>query len=312
VERITAERLSPIDLDGHARERLRDRARFRVTTERFGVRLEMAFEDESAAALHRHRYARFLSEAAEPQLRLRAVNDGELTNFFFEGGAAYRWHEPLNARGIGFLADALETTAFFTTLCPHLVFHAAALAIDNVAIAISAASESGKTTTALACARRGMSLYSDEWCVFDGRNVLPYPRALSVRRDGLALFSAERTGDPVTARAVALQADRTRNLAFEELFGEGAVPTPRPLAAIFFIAGRSDAPHVAPLDSASAVQSLLSAPLRSSRPRAARVAAAFEVLSSARAFSLTLGTPDATALAIAETARALRATERCA
>lgn len=308
---IHGERLVAVEIDARSRERMRRRAGNVVRIRFFETSIAVGFDDSAAAAAFEKRYRSFASDDPA-RLRISAVSDNGGAVFFIDGGPAYRWEGALHARGLEFLADCVMGEAYFSRISHLVSFHAAAVALDDVAIAITAASEGGKTTTAVACARRGMPLYSDELCILDGPSVQPYPRALNLREGSLALLAAECSDDRVTMRIRARQGEKWRNIGFSELFGGDPMSAPRPLAAIFFIDGRASRPRIESYAAAEALPRLLASPLRSAQRGAARITQALEILSRARAFRLILGTPDATARAIGEAVSGLLRAERCA
>ena len=67
----------------------------------------------------------------------------------------------------------------------HVFVHAGVVAVDGRAVVIPGRSFAGKTTLVAELVRAGAEYYSDEFAVIDpnGR-VHPYPRPLSIRRDG--------------------------------------------------------------------------------------------------------------------------------
>ena len=112
-----------------------------------------------------------------------------------------------------FLADAFALTEFLRERDDGIVsLHAATVGLPGGVAAIIGDSNVGKTTTAVACARAGMDLYSDERCLIDQRSMIySFPRAINVRATGLQLLVADefRGNDPIRAR---LRAHRGRRL----------------------------------------------------------------------------------------------------
>jgi hypothetical protein len=286
---ITAEGLVPVELSASQRAALGVRATHCAATTWFGTTIEIGFDNAEAAAMHRRRYAR-LPASATPDLRGYAVVADDVTYFWIDDGPAFRWDDPLGASSLQFLADVVVRTEYFMERSSLQSFHAATVRVNGCAAAITAASMGGKTTTAIACARRGMPLYSDERCILDGEMVLPFPRAINVRAGSLALLGIDRPGGDWTF------------IDYPELFGTEELPDPRPLRAIFFIAGRGSEPIAQPMPLETAVAALLGAPLRGRSRGPARVVEATRLLRRARPYALTLGTPDETARLIARTA----------
>ena len=232
---------------------MRERATKSVRLRFFETSLEVAFDHADAAAYFSKRYRRFACDEVAT-LRIAAIRDDAGAFFFVDNGSAYRWQEgPVSALELGSLADCIMDEQFFRNTSTMVCLHAATMALDDVAFAVTAPSQGGKTTTAVACARRGMPLYSDEWCIFDGSSVHPFPRALNLRQGSLDLLGSECLKDPVTRRLRTRQGEDWRNVDFTELFGELKVPEPRPLAAIFFIDGREAMPRIEPFSAAEAI-----------------------------------------------------------
>jgi hypothetical protein len=286
---ITADRLTAIELDAADRADLAARAAHAAATTWFGTTIEIRFDDAAAADLHRRRYARLPAQGMA-DLRAHAAVLGEGTYFCIEDGPAFRWNDPLGPSATQFLADVVVRTEYFMERSPYQSFHAAAVRVNECAAAITAASMGGKTTTAIACARRGMPLYSDERCILDGELVLPFPRAINIRAASLDLLGlATHRGEDWTF------------VDYVELFGDASLPEPRPLRAIFFITGRGPKATVEAMPLESAVTALVRAPLRGRARGADRVVEATRLLRRARPYTLTLGTPDETARLIAQT-----------
>jgi hypothetical protein len=302
---LSADGLEEVQLPFRLQRSLPARAAEQVALDWLGTRIAVGFDDPVAAGLYRRRYARFLTRSPA-SVRAYAVRDAGGTFFWVEGGRAYRWpHALRDPEAIEFLADYVVRHAYFMRMSRYLSFHAAAVALEREAFALCATSGGGKTTSALACVRRGMPLYSDERCILDGDLVLPFPRAINVRAGALELLCAEPAFDDggLAERLAGHRGADWQRVDFAELFGPAPTPAPRPLAAIFFIIGRAGSPRVAPMPMREALPALLNAPLRS-RSRGLEMAAeATRILARARAYALTLGAPDATALLLRETLR---------
>jgi hypothetical protein len=204
---------------------------------------------------------------------------------------------------MAFLADAVTNRAFFDVTPELLSFHAAALRVGEAAAAISALSTGGKSTTAIACARRGMGLYSDERCVLRDGRVQAFPRAVNIRQGGLELLSSEDVHDDegIGLRLRAHLNDDWISASFAELIGDRPRSAPAKLEAIFFIVARKTIPSVKLMPLGEAIVRLLSAGLCGPKPGLDRVAAAAALCRQSRAYELTIGTPDDTALLIGAT-----------
>jgi hypothetical protein len=305
---VTAAQLVDIELTASARRELLKRASEIVTIEWFGKRIAVHFDEAAAAASFHKRYTAFLSSES-PDLvvcAVRAGNEAGEPIFWAEPGGACRYPAALHGDVIAFLADAVTHRAFFDVNPAIMSFHAAAVRIGDAAAAISATSTGGKSTTALACARRGMVLYSDERCVLVDGFVHAFPRAINVRKGGMELLLAQDVpGDGgIGKRLQPHGGAHWESASFEEIFGDRSLPAPAALEAIFFIEGRADAPHVAPLPLDGAIVRLLTAGFCGPKCGMDRVAAATAILQRTRVYGLTLGSPDETAQLIASTTNA--------
>lgn len=305
---VMAKDLVEFELSGDARLALAQRARHVVMLHWFGRCLAVGFEQAGAAQIFRHRYRAFDAQGT-PQLRVYAATSQDANGepvFFSDSGAAYRY--PARLRGdevIAFLADASLQRAFFDINREIVSFHAAAVRIGDVAAAISAISTGGKSTTAIACARRGMPLYTDERCVLKDGIVQPFPRAVNIRCGGLELLASDDVPDDgcIGDRLRSHGSEEWTSASFAEVLGTSELPRPAPLEAVFFIIGRGFAPRVEALERRDAIVQLLHGGLCGPPPGLDRVAAAAALARMTRVYTLILGTPDDTALLIAATTR---------
>jgi hypothetical protein len=305
VRVVSAANLVEIKLDDTQRSSLLDRARHSAVVEWFGRKVEIRSNQRFEVEALRRRYLQFLT-AGSPDLIVCAVaTDNEEATIFAHPGNAFRYPDLLQRpRLLAFLTDAVMQHEFFSKSPSLVSFHAAALRIGNAALAISATSTGGKSTTAFACVRRGMELYTDERCVVIEGQVHPFPRAVNLRAGGIELLTAEHVPDD-GGIADALRPYAGKNLEaaqFCEILGDRSLPQPAKLESIFFITGRSHAPSVRLLDLGPALQQLFDAALCGPAPGMDRLATATALLRDARAYELTLGAPDDTALVIAAAA----------
>ena len=309
AEAITAANLVPVELQAGMRRRLLDGAHETVLLEWFGSKVAVRFNQPFEAEAFRRRYRDFLTAGA-PDLTVCATGaDDEDPVFFAEPGSAWRYPAILRRPGlIAFLADAVTQQAFFGHNDRIVSFHAAAVHAGSAAVALAATSTGGKTTTSLACARRGMPVYTDERCVvLDGR-VHAFPRAMNVRAGGIDLLASENVRDDgdLGRRLRAHAGKDWEFVHFSELFGARPLPKPQRLDSILFITGKALTPAIEPLEREAALAHLLGSSFCGPRPGMDRVAAAAAMLHHVRPFSLTLGKPDETALLIEATARCQR------
>jgi len=302
---IVAEDLEIVALAPQTRRRLAPSALATVTVDFLGTAVAVSFENEQAAARYAKRYGRFRSERA-PQVTAFAVSDAASTYFWYSDRPAFRWpRADLTPASIDFLADSVVRREYFSATS-HLTFHAAAVEVERGAVAIVAPSTGGKTTTSIACARRGLRLFTDEECITKDGWVHPFPRAINLRADGIDRILADPSFEDggIRDRLLAHRGEAWNCATFDDLFGAFAVPQARPLVAMYFIGAYAPAPAIEPLARAKALSLFLTAWPRSKRGGIDRVADILELFSAAPPYALTLGTPDATARAIATAGRA--------
>lgn len=298
----TAAQLERCSLPEHVASALVQRTRERVRIAFDEAVVDVRFECREAAKRFHRRYVDFVSSA--PIARTMDVACDDSATYWHAGERVYRWPGVLkDPYEIAFLTDTLVRHELFAYGGPHFAFHAAAVRIGDVAIAISGVSGSGKTTTTIACARLGMAPYSDEQCAMAGGDVVPFPRAIDVRAGTVAAFACEPdfADRGIRERLVARRGRRWTSARFADLFGVATVPEPAPLVALYFIVGRGDAVGIEPLDLAASLPLYFGAFPLGHRDGVVRVADALAFLRRTPAFALTLGTPDATARALLAT-----------
>ena len=303
---VDASMLQRIDDDG-VRIELAPLAVHPVTFTIAGVPVEVRFNVAGAAGIYRLRYQHMLSSQAPIMTAYAVARTPGETVFWAGDGPLYCWdRSEIPDRVIAFFADAVATTTFLRSIDNVIALHAAALTDGRSAAFIAGVSTAGKSTTAIACFRRGLRLYSDEFCLVRAGGVLPYPRAISVRREGLELLLADAAPkSPVDAWLRANRGDDRENVGFDELFGNPACPAPRPLRIAFAAVAKERAPSVRSI--APAQMLAHTKPFARLKPRGlAGVAALLEVLQPLTCYELTLGPPDETAELIAQVLRADR------
>jgi len=307
---VNADNLHVTSIDPTALNELKVRAVHCVALDVHGLGLAVRFENKAAADFFRRRYCAF-PPAGKAAFECFAVEGPLGPTFWAENGPVLYWPTPLIPRCIAFLADAVSMKAFFNSRDDLVSFHAAAVRVGDVAAAVFAHTNGGKTTTAIACARRGMQLYSDERCNISGLNVLPFPRNLNVRSGSVDLLATESVpGDlGITDRMKERSGANWFNASFEDIFGSAGVPPPRPLAAIFFIAGSAGAASAEPMPTSVSIAKFSRSGLRSAIRGFDRAALLARMLQNVRCYSLWLGTPDATATLIQKTVSAQAAVD---
>lgn len=300
-----AEDLQKCPISMETRRHLGMRAVRRVRVDFLNSVLEVGFDDARAAERFARRYARFKSEGPVCE-RAFAIRSGDATFFWYEGRPGYRWPaRDLDASEIDFLTDSVVRREFFGTREDTLTFHAAAIEIERGALAIVAPSTGGKTTTAIACARRGMRLFTDEECVIREGRVAPFPRAINLRADGIERILADPTFEDygIRDRLVPHRGTSWSCVGFDELFGREALPEPQPLVGIYFIRSGGPPASIEPMTRTEALPLFLAAWPRSKRVGVDRVADVLQLMSVAPPSALRLGTPDETALVLQRAGR---------
>jgi hypothetical protein len=164
-------------------------------------------------------------DAAETQMELKHAASGAFT-------VSADGHDVLESsnREIALGAMDAQIRAYIALNAPDRIFvHAGVVAVGEVAMLLPGSSFAGKTTLVAALVRAGASYYSDEFAVLDDAGfVHPYPKPLSVRRNG--------TGDSVEVPAASLggatgdEAIPVGLIAVTS-FRSGAVFDPDPLSA---------------------------------------------------------------------------------
>jgi hypothetical protein len=296
---FTADELTRIDANCQSLTHVRESACHDVRFAFDRAIVSVRFADLEAANMHRSRYRHMLA-TGEPALTLYVAARGAATHFWIPAVAAYRWDRYVLApHAISFLADAVATTHAFESLPDTIVLHAAAVAGPSGVAALVGTTEAGKTTTSLACARLGLALLSDEFCVRTPRGVIPFPRTLNIRRGGIELLAeGAEPGLPLNDWIITNGGADRHDVGFDELFGDWQRPGPGPLRAVFLVAGR-DAVAQAKVATPAG---LLPRILPWSRMKARGVDAAselLELLQGVACFELVLGTPEETARLVA-------------
>jgi hypothetical protein len=300
---VSADDLLPISPSAAAIASGRLRARFPVTLRLAGETCVVRFDDAETCRLFARRYADMAADGNEPAAHEAfAVRDPVLGHLFWAtGDTAYRWpHGAAAPHVVAFLADAVALTAFIVRRTDGLIsLHAAVAAIEGGAAAIIGDSNAGKTTTALACARIGMQLYSDERCII-GRETIahPFPRAMNIRDTGRRLLTQDvlDDDDPVGRRLRARPEGAWDDVLFSDLFGRNE-HRPQPLRAAFLIAGVASQPSLEPATASQATRAANRWAYGAGRGLD-KLARLFEIFRNVACFSLVLGTPDASARAI--------------
>ena len=260
------------------------------------VRLEWA----TAAEVYGRRYRRLLS-TRPPDLTAYAGGwkPGEVY-FWIGGGPTYVWlHSQLGRNEIAFLMDAVVNSTVFTSTDDLVALHAATVGNGAAIAAIVGTTTAGKTTTAIACARRGLDLYSDEFCLVMPEGVLACPRALNLREGGIELLAQDAAPQSVLDEWLRNNRGGDRdNVGFDELFGELPELPQLPLRLAFTIVGRDTEPRATPLSAARMVAHVEPWVRMKARGLDA-VEALHALVRRVACYELILGRPDDTARLIA-------------
>ena len=296
---IYADDLEPIVGPAWSQEQIGARTPHAVTIAVADSEITVRFDDARCAALFSERYADQQVGGPAPLVHY-VVHTTTGYLFWSPGGVAWTWARGrLGAGAVAFLADATAITALINS-SPHLLtFHAAAVAIQGVAAAIAGDSGAGKTTSAIACARRGMGLYSDELCVLRGGKVMPFARTLHIRTGGLQLLALDAIdGELMPVRDGV-------NVRISTLFGWRAIPPPAPLRAVFLLSGREEHPELRRVAWFDVAPALIRSMESNDATPLQRIARVLAVLREVECFRLVLGPPDETALLVRRTLCAL-------
>jgi hypothetical protein len=255
--------------------------------------ISVRFSRAAAAAAFAERFAD-MRGTSEPAITAYAVDFSDEAFFWCSSQRVHRWPQRAGDGLLAFFADTLAMHEYLTTK-DDFAFHAAVVANDAALAAIVGSSTAGKTTTAIAAARNGFAMYSDERCVVQNGLVVPFLRAVSVREGGRALLLADpRDASPIDARLREMPVEAERTIRPSRLLRERAGGPPRPLGAVFVLDGHAHTPEL----TACTLYDVLPALLRSAASkdkgldRTTRLA---RELRNVPLFRLRLGTPDATA-----------------
>lgn len=215
--------------------------------------------------------------------------------FWSDHAPSWRWTQgTLPPNAIAFLADAVMISAVIRYDPEMASIHAAALEYQGTAVAIAGHSSANKIATLMACARRDMRVYSDERAIVRGNVVHPFLRRCSVRAAGPRLLLADRQTLPDVPE-----------LSLKTCFGAAAIAKPRPLGALFVLAGSGSTASLEPIDAATALPAITRW-FDARGDLMDRVTRAISPLRGLHCFRLILGSPDETAVTIGRAISALR------
>ena len=258
-----------------------------------GITLEFCTDMPDVARIFALRYADHPA-TREPDFRYYAATVRGGYAFWCAHAPTWRWAQgALPPDAIVFLADSVALSAVLRFDDGLASMQAAAIELNGIAGAIAGQSTTGKTTTLLACARRGMRVYSDERVLLRHSMVHPFLRRCSVRAAGARLLLADRDADRL-ADALRISPE----LSLKTCFGSEAIAEPHKLRALFVIEGAGHCAGLELIDTAAALPSITRW-FDARGDMVDRVSRAIGILRGVRCYRLTLGSPDETAAAIA-------------
>jgi hypothetical protein len=283
-----------------ARRRLAGQAAYHVSVAIAGTVAQARFARADAVDVYRRRYRHLLANGRPDVIAYAVAERSDRTYFWVDGGAMYLWERgPLGRKQTAALAEAALNDAVFTSSDGLVAIHAAVVSDGSGAAAIIGASTAGKSTTAIACARRGLALHSDEVCIVTSAGVIPFPRCLSLRRDGMEVLARDLAPPSVLDDWLRVHrgADR-ENVGFDEIFGELLPAAAQPLRAAFIVKARAAVAGARPITAREMLARM--SPWTRMKPRGVDwVRTLLELLKEVDCYELTLGSPDATAQLVA-------------
>ncbi|HLI97099.1 MAG TPA: hypothetical protein VKT72_13605 [Candidatus Baltobacteraceae bacterium] len=257
-----------------------------------GVTMQLRTDIPEVARLFALRYADHPARNEPDFCYYVATVRGGYT-FWCSHAATWRWTQgPLPPEAVAFLADSVALAAIIRSDPALVSMQAACLEHNGIAAALAGHSAAGKTATLLACARRGMRIYSDERTVLRNSIAYPYLRRSSVRAAGARLLLAD-TGDLRDEEAYSQP-----QLSPKTCFGHESIAQPRMLRLLFVITGTGYCAALEAMDTAAAMPSVMRY-FDAHGDMVDRATRAMTILNRVQCYRLTLGTPDETSAAMA-------------
>ncbi len=258
-----------------------------------GVAVELCTDVPDVARLFALRYADHPAKR-EPNFRYYVATVRGGYAFWCAHAPSWRWSQgALPADAVVFLADTVVISALVRFDQRLASMHAAAVEYGGIAAAIAGNSSRGKAGTLLACARRGMRIYSDERAILCENVVHPFLRRCSVRAAGARLLLSDNDGDRAGDALRVIP-----ELSLKTFFGSTAVAAPRPLRALFVLGAPGHCAALEAIDTAAALPSI-SRWFDTRGDMVDRVARAIVTLRDVKCYRLTPGTADESSAAIA-------------
>jgi hypothetical protein len=301
---ISAEHLERVELEPDARERLA-----KVAVHSSGIEVaqrvvDVRFSEKGACDLFARRFRDHASRRTA-EFSYYVATDRTSQYFWSERSQAWRWPRPTTSEATAFLADAAVLSAVIRSDPSLVSMHASVVAHNGRIAAIAGDSFAGKTTTAIACVRRGMQFYSDERLLIRAGTVFPFQRTCSLRTAGKQLLDRDRLDDAFGAWLHSAAGADSEYLSVAELFGHQTIGVPGSLAAIFVLSGHGEFPLIRRIGHYDAMPTLLRW-MDSRELSVKRLAQLIDQIANVPCFALTLGSPRRTADAIAATIEELK------
>jgi hypothetical protein len=288
---IRAEQLTRAGMNANAG--LERHCTYTASCEIAGVTMELCTDVADVARLFAARYEDHPARK-EPDFRYYVATVRGGYAFWCAHAPTWRWTQgALPADAVAFLADSVALAAIVRFDPALSSMQAACLELSGIAAALAGHSACGKTTTLLACARRGMRIYSDERTVLRNTVAHPYLRRNSVRAAGARLLLADQRADSATDVLLTQP-----QLSLKTCFGADAIAEPRPLRALFVIAGTGYCAALEAIDTAAAMPSIMRW-FDAHGDMVDRATRAISLLKDVQCYKLTLGSPDESAAAMA-------------
>ena len=291
LESLEKSELAPNDAVTYAA-----RAIHRVTLAIGRATIAVRFARASAAAAFAERFGDMLG-CGVADATVFVVDCGPRTYFWLTLDRAYCWTAAVSDELLVFFADGFALREYLMQSA-DLCLHAAVIARGSRAVALVGRSTAGKTTTALAAARSGFTLFSDERCIIQDGYVVPFLRAIAIREGSRAALIADSVADcTLASRLRALPARGDVAIRPRTLLGERVGERPARLIAAFMIESRAQTPAVERCSLHNALPAILRSLIcrETGLERATRALAEFGKL---KLYRLQLGTPADTARAI--------------
>jgi hypothetical protein len=257
-----------------------------------GVTIEIRTNVTGLAAAFAHRYSDH-PPVRRPDFTFTVAEESNGYVLWSRHDGVWRWLDGrLSLDAVLFLTDATAMSAVIHYDERLATMHAAGVQYRGVTAAIAADSEGGKTTTALACARAGFRVYSDERVMLRDGVVVPFLRRCRVRDESAGLLCDD------SADSLTMQLQQNRAISWTETFGADCVAGPASLHALFVIAGKAG-PRIEPIEWSNALPAITRW-FDCKGGALQRMARAVSTLQNVRCYRLFLGTPGETATALAQ------------